>query len=96
MDAKSIEYAVPRLLDLPPKIMFWDADVAAAALIGIAVGVAVGYPFTCAILGLAAAAVLQRMRRGRHPGYMLHVLYWHLPVRMFRRLCPSSKRLFCG
>lgn len=96
MSQQRIEYAVPRLLDLPPKVLFWDADVAAAALLGIAIGVAVGYPFTCSIVGLAAAAALQRMRRGRHPGYMLHVLYWHLPARLFRRWCPSSKRQFCG
>ncbi len=87
---------VPRRLDDPPKFIFWDFDVAICAM-GISMfGIMAGYFLVSAVLGIGAAYGLQRMKSGQQAGYALHLLYWHLPIRLFKRTPPSCVRDFIG
>ena len=87
---------VPRRLDDPPKFIFWDFDVAICAM-GISMfGIMAGYFLVSAVLGIGAAYGLQKMKSGQQAGYAIHLLYWHLPMRLFRRTPPSCVRDFIG
>ena len=96
MNEETVHLLVPRRLDDPPKFIFWDFDVAICAM-GISMfGIMAGYFLVSAVLGIGAAYSLQKMKSGQQAGYALHLLYWHLPMRLFRRTPPSCVRDFIG
>ena len=96
MNEEAMHLLVPRRLDDPPKFIFWDFDVAICAM-GISMfGIMAGYFLVSAVLGIGAAYGLQKMKSGQQAGYAIHLLYWHLPMRLFRRTPPSCVRDFIG
>ena len=96
MNEETVHLLVPRRLDDPPKFIFWDFDVAICAM-GISMfGIMAGYFLVSAVLGIGAAYGLQKMKSGQQAGYAIHLLYWHLPMRLFRRTPPSCVRDFIG
>jgi conjugal transfer pilus assembly protein TraL len=96
MNEETMHLLVPRRLDDPPKFIFWDFDVAICAM-GISMfGIMAGYFLVSAVLGIGAAYGLQKMKSGQQAGYAIHLLYWHLPMRLFRRTPPSCVRDFIG
>lgn len=97
MTEDDLKLAIPRRLDDPPKFLLWDFDVVLVFLIFAGLGIVVNFPFVLGGLGLAAAYGLNKARAGRSRGYLLHLLYWHLPLRFgFRRTPPSAVRHFIG
>lgn len=92
----SRNFQIPRLLDEPPKFLFWDFDVALLFIVGLGLGIVMGLVLLGIALGLACAYGWSKVKRGRHPGYGLHCVYWHTPVRFFRRTPPSARRHFVG
>jgi conjugal transfer pilus assembly protein TraL len=96
MNEETMHLLVPRRLDDPPKFIFWDFDVAICAM-GISMfGIMAGYFLVSAVLGIGAAYGLQKMKSGQQAGYAIHLLYWHLPMRLFKRTPPSCVRDFVG
>jgi conjugal transfer pilus assembly protein TraL len=87
---------VPRLLDEPPKFLFWDFEVALAALGLMLIGILAGFFFTGTAIGFVAAYGVQRLKSGQSRGYSLHLIYWHLPINSFKRTPPSCVREFVG
>ncbi len=89
-------YLVPQRLDDPPKFLFWDFDVAACFILGVCLGVLIGYLSIGCLAGGFAAWLWSKSRSGRHPGYAIHLVYWLAPVNFFKRTPPSARRRFCG
>jgi conjugal transfer pilus assembly protein TraL len=88
---------IPRSLDAPPRCFFWDFDVALVFLLCIGLGIVTGFTMSFAVAGIFAAAGFSRLRSGQHPGYLLHLMYWYLPVSVgFKRTPPSHERHFTG
>lgn len=71
-------HAIPRRLDDPGKFLFWEMDVAMVAAGAIAAGVLAGTVSVGIVLGIAGAALYNRLKAGKHRGMALHLLYWHL------------------
>jgi len=95
MDPRS--YRIPNTLDALPRLFLWDFDIAMVFLCGLGTGIALGQLMIFSLVGLAAAAVFSKVRSGRHPGFLIHALYWNMPGRMgFRRLPASCEREFIG
>jgi conjugal transfer pilus assembly protein TraL len=59
-------------------------------------GIMAGYFLVSAVLGIGAAYGLQKMKSGQQAGYAIHLLYWHLPMGLFKRTPPSCVREFIG
>ena len=73
---------IPRRLDDPWKLGFWDVDVAAPVLFGALVGYLSGGKlafFICVGAGLLLARWIAHTKHDKHPAFVLHWLYWHLP-----------------
>lgn len=87
---------VPRRLDAPPKFLLWDFDTVAVGIAGIGIGILVNSFWFGAISGVGFIYCWSKLRSGRHPGYGLHWLYWHLPLKFFKRTPDSCRRFFVG
>lgn len=88
---------VPRSLDAPPRFFFWDFDVAIVFLLCLGFGIVTGFTMTFSVIGIFAAAGFSRLRSGQHPGYLIHLMYWYLPISVgFKRTPPSHERFFTG
>jgi conjugal transfer pilus assembly protein TraL len=96
MDEELYHLMVPRMLDEPPKFLFWDFDVAIVFLGILLFGILAGFFLTSVAAGAFAGYLLQKMKAGQQKGYGLHVLYWHLPLNTFKRTPPSCIREFIG
>lgn len=92
-----MKYLVPRKLDEPPRVFFWDFDVALVFLVSLGTGILVGKILIPAVIGLIAAGMYSKAKSGQHPGYLMHSMYWHLPLNLgMRRTPPSYERDFVG
>lgn len=89
-------FVVPQRLDDPPKFLFWDFDVALVFIVGVSLGVAVGFMSIGLLFGIGGAYAWSKSRSGRHPGYAIHLVYWNVPVNFFKRTPPSARRRYCG
>ena len=69
---------IARHLDDPPRLFWWDLDVALLMLATTLLGMVVGYFMSGVMLGLLAAWAYGRLKSGKHPAYALHLMYWHL------------------
>jgi conjugal transfer pilus assembly protein TraL len=88
---------VPHGLDDPPKFLFWDADVAFIAVVGLVFGFWTQQVLVFSVLGFYAAYKFQKLKSGRHRAFGLHSLYWHLPIRFGMKRTPASAvREFIG
>jgi len=67
---------IPRSLDDRGKFLFWDTDVAAVALFGMLLGIAIEMPLLGLVGGLSAAFFVNKLKAGKHPGMVAHLLYW--------------------
>lgn len=93
---------IPRRLDDPWKIGFWDVDVAApvlfSALVGYLTASKVSF-FGCLAGGLFVARWISHTKQDKHPAFVLHWLYWHLPstpLTSLRTTPPSYLRRLVG
>ncbi len=79
MSAPGTGRDIPRRLNDPPRMFWWDLDVSLLVMACTAAGMLFGYFLTGALLGLLCASAYSRIKSGRHPAYALHLMYWHLP-----------------
>lgn len=94
-----LQYYIPRRLDDPMKLLWWDFDVASFTLAGVMVGIWVGglWTFLFVGLGLLASWGFSQLKSGKHPGYTIHLVYWFFPSeRSFKRTPPSHQQELIG
>jgi len=89
---------IPRRLNDPPRMFWWDLDLALLVLAATLLGMIAGYFVTGVAGGLLAAWVYNRAKSGQHPAYALHLIYWYMPASVvkLKRTPPSHLRELIG
>lgn len=89
---------IPRRLNDPPRMFWWELDLALLVFSLTLLGMVAGYFVTGTALGLLAAGVYSMAKSGKHPAYALHLIYWYLPERVvkLKRTPPSHLRELIG
>ena len=93
---------IPRRLDDPWKIGFWDLDVAATFLFGLFLGYLSGSKLSfalCSAAGFLTSRSIARIKADKHPAFAMHWMYWHLPTNpmtALRATPPSHLRRMVG
>jgi conjugal transfer pilus assembly protein TraL len=84
---------IPRHIDDPPTILFWDLDEFVLLCIFIVLGILSGKLLMFGAVGLVLSKVVGRFKQDKSDGYFLHILYWWgiMPI---KGLPPSYKRSF--
>ena len=88
-----VSLEIPRRLNDPPRMFWWDLDLALLVFSLTLLGIIAGYFVTGAALGLAAAGVYSMAKSGKHPAYALHLIYWYLPERVVKLKCTPASHL---
>ncbi|KPK51089.1 MAG: hypothetical protein AMS22_11465 [Thiotrichales bacterium SG8_50] len=93
-----LQYGVPRTLDDPPRILWWDLDQAMVVIMITGFGMMAGYFLGGMILGVGVAWLYGKLKTGKHPAFAVHLAYWHLPqgVIAFKKTPPSHHRELIG
>lgn len=91
-------YYVPHRQDDPPKLLLWDLDEAAVFLLPLIAGMMMNFFVTGLVLAMVIRPLYLKMKVGRGPAYVLHMLYWHTPSALYRlrRTPPSHIREYIG
>ena len=89
---------IPRRLNDPPRMFWWDLDVSLLVLAAALAGMISGFFLSGTAVGFLLAAAYGRAKSGRHPAFALHLLYWHLPAGItgLKRTPPSYLREMAG
>jgi len=89
---------IPRRLNDPPRMFWWDLDVALLVMGTALAGMLTGFFFSGCALGVLIAAAYTRAKSGKHPAYALHLIYWTLPavITSLKRTPPSYQREMTG
>lgn len=89
---------VPRSLDDLPRLLLLDMYQALLLLLMFGIGIVFGYAFAGTITGVALAVGYGRLKAGRHPQFLMHLAYWHLPHQIIclQRTPPSHLRIYSG
>jgi conjugal transfer pilus assembly protein TraL len=88
---------IPKRLNDPPKMMFWELDQAMVFMAALMLGITVEMTLTSMAVGLLAAWGYGKLKSGKHRGFAKHALYWYTPfVNGMRRTPPSHIREFLG
>ncbi len=74
-----VAFEIPRRLNDPPRLFWWDLDVALLAIAAALLGMLSGFFVTGIVAGLVIASAYGRTKAGRHPAFALHLAYWTLP-----------------
>jgi conjugal transfer pilus assembly protein TraL len=93
-----MSHDIPRRLNDPPRMFWWDLDVALLVMAACLAGMMAGFFLSGCAAGVVLAAAYSRTKSGKHPSYALHILYWHLPagVTGLKRTPPSYLREMMG
>ena len=91
-------FDIPRRLNDPPRMFWWDLDVALLVLTAALAGMISGFFMSGCAIGALLASAYSRMKSGKHPAFALHLLYWYLPapVTGLKRTPPSYLREMAG
>ena len=89
---------IPRRLNDPPRMFWWDLDVSLLVLAAGLAGMISGFFITGCALGVLLASAYGRAKTGKHPAFALHLLYWHVPTAItgLQRTPPSHLREMVG
>jgi conjugal transfer pilus assembly protein TraL len=89
---------IPRRLNDPPRMFWWELDVALLVLGAALAGMITGFFLSGVVLGVLIAAAYARAKSGKHPAFALHLIYWTLPgvVTGLKRTPPSCLREMAG
>ena len=91
-------HEIPRRLNDPPRMFWWEIDVALLFLAAALAGMVAGFFMTGCAVGALLAWAYGRAKSGEHPAFALHLIYWHLPgfVTSMKRTPPSHQRVMLG
>jgi len=89
---------IPRRLNDPPRLFWWDIDVSLLVLAAALAGMVSGFFMSGCAVGVLLGAAYGRAKAGKHPAFALHLLYWHLPAAVtgLKRTPPSHLREWVG
>ena len=89
---------IPRRLNDPPRMFWWDIDVALLVLAAALAGMISGFFVSGCAVGVLLASAYGRAKSGKHPAFALHLIYWYLPsaVMGLKRTPPSHLREIGG
>lgn len=93
-----VSYEIPRRLNDPPRMFWWEIDVALLFLAAALAGMLAGFFITGGGVGVLLAWAYGKAKSGEHPAFALHLLYWHLPgfITGLKRTPPSHQRDLMG
>jgi conjugal transfer pilus assembly protein TraL len=93
-----ISMEIARRLNDPPRVFWWDLDVALLVIAASLAGMLAGFFLSGCAAGVLLAAAYSRAKSGKHPAYALHLVYWNLPagVTGLQRTPPSYLRQMMG
>ena len=93
-----VSHEIPRRLNDPPRMFWWEIDVALLFLAAGLAGMIAGFFMTGCAIGVLLAWAYGRAKSGEHTAFALHLLYWHLPsfVTGLKRTPPSYQRELIG
>lgn len=92
------QFAIPRTLDDPGRIFWWDVDQALLVCVFLVFGMVAGFLAVGACLGMFFGWLYGKAKSGKHKGFAVHILYWYLPAEVFglKRTPPSHQREWIG
>ena len=83
-------YNIPKYIDSPPQILWWELDEVVILIICIFAGIIARELTTLLCVGIISTAIISRMKRGKSEGIVLHWCYWRC-IPMFEiRGCPTG------
>ena len=93
-----VSLEIPRRLNDPPRMFWWDIDVALLVVGAALAGMISGFFVSGCAAGVLLASAYGRAKAGKHPAFALHLLYWHVPgaVTGLKRTPPSHLREMTG
>ena len=93
-----VSLEIPRRLNDPPRMFWWDIDVSLLVLAAALAGMISGFFLSGCAVGALLASAYGRAKAGKHPAFALHLLYWHLPAVAtgLKRTPPSHLRELFG
>jgi conjugal transfer pilus assembly protein TraL len=89
---------IPRRLNDPPRMFWWEIDIALLFLAAVLAGLVSGFFVSGCAVGVLVAWAYGKAKSGEHPAFALHLVYWHLPgaVSGLKRTPPSHLRELMG
>jgi conjugal transfer pilus assembly protein TraL len=89
---------IPRRLNDPPRMFWWDLDMSLLVLAAALAGMISGFFVSGCAVGVLLASAYGRAKAGKHPAFALHLLYWHVPAAVtgLKRTPPSYLREMAG
>ena len=93
-----VSLEIPRRLNDPPRMFWWDLDVALLVLAAAVAGMITGFFMSGCAVGVLLASAYGRAKSGKHPAFALHLIYWYLPAAVagLKRTPPSHLREMVG
>ena len=93
-----LSHEIPRRLNEPPRMFWWDLDLSLLVLASALVGMLSGFFLSGCATGLMLAAAYGSLKSGKHPAFALHLIYWYLPAAVtgLKRTPPSHLREMVG
>jgi len=102
MSDSTLRHGIPRTLDDPARVLWWEADQAILVSAFVVFGMVIGSFLTGAVVGTVLGWLYGKSKSGKHKAFAIHALYWHLPssavkaILNLRRTPPSDYREFVG
>ena len=93
-----VSLEIPRRLNDAPRMFWWDLDVSLLVLAAALAGMISGLFVSGFAVGMLLASAYGRAKAGKHPAFLLHLLYWHVPAAVtgLKRTPPSHLREMVG
>lgn len=89
-------YWVPRTLDDPPMLLFFQADTASVFLVVFLLTISFSF-IAGVLLAYAVTRVFVQLKENGDKGLIMQILYWYTPSDMWLSpLWSSSVREYCG
>lgn len=73
-------FLIPRHLDDPPSLFFWQADTVILVVVCFVLGALLGIPLLATLLGAGIARYWSRLREAGTRGILVALLYWYGPL----------------
>jgi len=79
MTDSTLKHGIPRTLDDPARLLWWDADLAILVSTFVVFGMVIGSPLIGVICGGSMGAIYGKAKSGKHKAFAMHLMYWYLP-----------------
>ena len=95
MDSQErLSLRMPRHLDDPDKLLWWDFDVVLVAMSMFVLGIVGDMVLSGAILSFFLGKFYGSFKSGKARGFTTHMSYWYLPLKMNFKVIPDSEQRF--